>query len=372
MVETRPESGNWHFVQVVRVGEGAVVAASASAYLNDMRRPTIFALLFFCFCRPGTAEAQKTDSVWIRNGDRITGEVKSVRRGLLKYSTDDLSTINIEWDKVLRIRSRATFEVQVRSGQKYFGNLGLAPNAQVSVGADTLVLSDIVAITPIRRSFFSRIDGYLDLGASYQKSHSALQLTSGMKATYRAPRFETSFEASTFREDRSDAERVARLTSKLTQRFLTLGRWSYGAIIGYDQNNELDLAGRPRLVGFVGRSFIRSNRIDLRGFTGLVGTLERYYSTDTTSTGFEGLIGGEFSAFRYDHPKLDAGISSSIYPSFTVKGRVRAQNDLRLSYELLSDFMLTGTIFDSFDNKPQAAAASKHDFGTTLAISWTF
>jgi hypothetical protein len=51
---------------------------------------------------------------------------------------------------------------------------------------------------------------------------------------------------------------------------------------------------------------------------------------------------------------------------------VRAQNDLRLSYELLSDFMLTGTIFDSFDNKPQAAAASKHDFGTTLAISWTF
>ena len=41
----------------------------------------------------GAAEAQKTDSVWIRNGDRITGEVKSLSRGLLKYSTDDLGTV---------------------------------------------------------------------------------------------------------------------------------------------------------------------------------------------------------------------------------------------------------------------------------------
>jgi hypothetical protein len=34
--------------------------------------------------------------------------------------------------------------------------------------------------------------------------------------------------------------------------------------------------------------------------------------------------------------------------------------------------MLTGTLFDSFDSKPQSEAASKHDIGTTLAISWTF
>src|SRR5678810_964877 len=64
------------------------------------------------------AKAQKTDSVWIKNGDRITGEVKSLSRALLKYSTDDLGTIYIEWDKVVRISSKATFEVQVNTGQK--------------------------------------------------------------------------------------------------------------------------------------------------------------------------------------------------------------------------------------------------------------
>ena len=128
------------------------------------------------------AKAQKTDSVWIKNGDRITGEVKSLSRALLKYSTDDLGTIYIEWDKVVRISSKATFEVQVNTGQKYYGSLGKASNGWVAIGLDTLSLFHIVAITPIRQGLIDRVDGYLDLGFSFQKANKTLQLTSGAKA----------------------------------------------------------------------------------------------------------------------------------------------------------------------------------------------
>ena len=61
-----------------------------------------------------------------------------------------------------------------------------------------------------------------------------------------------------------------------------------------------------------------------------------------------------------------------IFPSFTIGGRVRLQTDVRVSYELISDFMLTATLFDTFDSKPPSAVASKHDYGTTFAITWTF
>ena len=100
----------------------------------------------------GGAQAQKTDSVWIRNGDRITGEVKSLSRALLKYSTNDLGTISIEWDKVDRIMSPATFEVQLRSGVKHYGALGLGRSGTLVLGVDTLLLADIVSITPIKRT----------------------------------------------------------------------------------------------------------------------------------------------------------------------------------------------------------------------------
>ena len=55
-----------------------------------------------------------------------------------------------------------------------------------------------------------------------------------------------------------------------------------------------------------------------------------------------------------------------------MQGPVRLQYDVRLSYELLKDFMLTGTLFDTYDSKPLVEGAPKNDFGTTRAITWTY
>src|SRR3954453_20026907 len=112
----------------------------------------------------GAAEAQKTDSVWIRNGDRITGEVKSLSRGLLKYSTDDLGTIYIEWDKVDRISTTTLVEVLLISGQKHYGFLQPGASGWLSLAGESLPLSQIVAMRPIDQKFFGRLSGYLDLG----------------------------------------------------------------------------------------------------------------------------------------------------------------------------------------------------------------
>lgn len=328
--------------------------------------------MLFLLLGARVAEAQKTDSVWIRNGDHITGEIKSLSRALLEYSTDDLGTIYIEWDKVDRITSPATFEVQLTSGKKYYGPLGLAPVGQVLMGSDTLPLRDIVGIAPIKGSVLARLSGYLDLGFSFQKAHQTVQLTTGARVAYRGTLAETVFELTTFVEDRDDAAETSRLSTGLTERLLFGERWSAGLGVGFDRNDELDLAGRARLIGFGSRTLAQSNHVDFRANLGLMVTREQYFSSDTTSHGLEGVVSAEFNAFRYDQPKLNASIKSQAFPSFTVQGRVRLQNDLRVSYELVKDFMLTFTLFDSYDNKPQAVGAPKNDFGTTFAISWTF
>ena len=320
----------------------------------------------------GEAEGQKTDSVWFRNGDRITGEVKSLFRARLKYSTDDLGTIYIEWDKIVRISSPATFEVQLGSGQKYYGILGLARDGSVVVGADTLALMEIVTITPIKGKVLSRLSGYLDLGFSYQKANKTLQLSSSARVMYRGPLAETVLDLSTFREDREDASETARLTTGLTERLRIGERWSTGFAFGYNRNEELDLAGRGTFLAFGSRTVARSNHNDFWITGGLVLTRERYFSTDSAVAGVEALVGASFAAFRYDHPKMDVSVTSQAYPSLSIQGRVRWQNDLRVSYELVKDFMLTVTLFDSYDSKPQSQDAAKNDFGTTLAISWTF
>jgi hypothetical protein len=320
----------------------------------------------------GAAEAQKTDSVWIRNGDRITGEVKSLSRGLLKYSTDDLGTISIEWDKVARISTTTVLEIQLRSGRKFYGPLGIGPTGSLVLAADTLPLAETVAMVPIEEQLLSRLSGYLDLGFSYQKAHKTAQLSSGARVVYRTPTVETTLELTTFLEDRDDAARTSRFTGSLTERLFPASRWSAGVVLGYDRNDELDLGGRGRLVGFGTRTLTQSNHAELRASGGLVLIREQYFSTDSTTSGVEGLLATAFRAFRYDQPKLDAYLSVQAFPSLSIQGRVRLQTDLRLSYELVEDFMLTATVFDSYDSKPQAVGAAKNDFGTTLAITWTF
>ncbi len=326
----------------------------------------------FLLLGAGVLEAQKTDSVWIRNGDRITGEVEGLSRGLLKYSTDDLGTIYIEWDKVDRISTTTLVELQLTSGEKYYGHLAAGASGWLGVGGESLPLSQIVSMRTIDQKFFGRVSGYLDLGFSYQKANKTVQLTTGTQVVYRARRTETALQISTFLEDREDTEETSRLSSSLTQRLLLSNRWSTGLVVGYDINEELDLAGRGRLVAFAARTFIQNNHVELYLTGGTLVTRERYFSTDSTSTGLEGLIGASFRAFRYDRPKLDALVTTQVYPSFTVAGRVRMQNDLRVSYELVKDFMITATLFDAYDSKPQTRDAPTNDFGTTLAITWTF
>ena len=86
----------------------------------------------------------------------------------------------------------------------------------------------------------------------------------------------------------------------------------------------------------------------------------------------EAVVGGDFLAFRFDSPKLDANTSLYVFPSVTDLGRVRIQFDTRFSYELLKDFTVALTFYDSFDSRPPTAGVEKNDFGVTFGLGWKF
>ncbi len=156
-----------------------------------------------------TVWAQKTDIVVLRNGDRITGEIKELRVGKLKYSTDDVGTIFIEWDKVIFLKSKSTFELETEEGDKYFGTvdtdttekklLVLNQNRTVS-----LALSRVIRISRIKDSFWKRLDGSADFGFSYTKASQVGRLTLDGDVRYRTRRLSSNLDATstnTFRED---------------------------------------------------------------------------------------------------------------------------------------------------------------------------
>src|SRR5215510_11646756 len=70
---------------------------------------------------------QKTDVIVLANGDRITGEIKSLNAGVLRVDLDYVDgAISVQWLKVRRITSNQLFIVQAQDGSLYTGTLASA------------------------------------------------------------------------------------------------------------------------------------------------------------------------------------------------------------------------------------------------------
>ena len=55
--------------------------------------------------------AQTRDTVILRSGHPVIGEIKSLRRGNLEFDTDEMDLVNIDWDDVALLISHSFFEV---------------------------------------------------------------------------------------------------------------------------------------------------------------------------------------------------------------------------------------------------------------------
>jgi hypothetical protein len=329
--------------------------------------------------RPPALAAQKSDTLQLNNGDRIIGEVTILRNGLLEYETDNIGTINVKWNRVVQLTSRLYFEVQTRDGQRYFGTFPhVDSTGYLAVSSTLLPLPDVVWIRRIKKSsFFDRIDGYFDLGFSYAKSNQTLQLTSGLDAAYLLEDWGVFLKEDVFLQRQKGADRTSRWSIQPSVQRKLPRRWLLYAGGQLQQNQELDLDLRTLISPGAGRDLFRTNTQQASAFLGIAAQRERYNdptqaSGQRTATSLEASLLGNYRAFRYDQPELDLSANAHVFPSLSDPGRVRAETDVRIRYELVKDFFLTLAFQSSFDSRPPSSDSPESDFATTLSLTWNF
>ncbi|HNS18590.1 MAG TPA: DUF481 domain-containing protein [Bacteroidales bacterium] len=310
------------------------------------------------------------------NGDRITGEVKKLEYGLVTFKTDDAGTISIKWDKIASLTGKDTFEVETEEGNVYFGSILESSLPDTLIVATNLLRFEIakasvVSIIPIKNKFLKRLDGSVGAGFSYTKATTLAQLNFNTAVQYRTKKLSTSFsyDGNFSTQEEEDATRRQEF-NYLFQRFLT-GRWVYGIQTGFEQNSELGLDLRINLGVAGGRNMIQNNRNVLQALVGFQGISE-WLSGETGSTGdFEGIINVNYSLFKYDSPKSSISIITAAFPGITDWGRFRFNSSIKISQEIISDFTIGLTFYNSFDNRP-AEGSEKNDWGVTTSIGYTF
>ncbi len=322
------------------------------------------------------AWAEKTDYIVLVNGDRLTGEVKMLSKGQLKISTDDLGTLYMEWDKVVAISTLGTFDVATSDGQRHVGRFDVPPAGGLAlVGYDGSVLTfpflDVVEAAPIRARFFDRIDGSVDIGASYAKSSGISQTTLDGDATYRRPSFETSVNFSSTLSQSPDTADTARYLLQFGYaRFFGTG-WRIQPLGILEHNSDLGLELRSTAALVVGKYLTRSNHATVLMSGGLSGGSERPVDEPRT-TNVDAIVALTGSIYNYDYPKTNVDFATLIFPALKDPGRVRINASARLRRELLKDLFISFNAYDTYDSRPPTEEANNNDVGFSLSFGWTF
>jgi hypothetical protein len=323
--------------------------------------------------------APKTDVVVLVNGDHLTGEIKALEHNRLRFSTDHLGTVYIEWDKIARLKSDQYLLLERSDGRRYYGQLGSdAHDAQLAVrrsGAqkqELVEMSSVVRAEPIEGGdFIDRLDGYVSAGLDAAKASNqrSLDFAGGLSAKTRE--HEWSVEAAANVTDDSAGDTSQRYDGKANWRQLLPRRDFWQAFGGLSHNTELDLDLRSTAGGGYGRYFVQTNSAEWVGGLGLAYSHELYGGGNTVDS-IEAVLTTSFSIFRYDFPETDLGGSLALIPSLTESGRYRAEADLRAKYEFVDDLYFEFKLYGSYDSKPPSVDAEKSDYGIVTSLGYSF
>lgn len=327
---------------------------------------------------PATA-APKTDVVVLRNGDRITGEVKGLEQGQLSFKTDATGTISIEWDEVATLQSGQYLQVELTSGLRYAGRAGRPQEAGVllvNLGEDArgwpLPLTDVIRIAPIDQGgIFDRLDGYITAGFDYTKATDIRQFTFSGGLSTRDERRLWSVDGSTTLTSQGEEEDSNRFDLGVVNRRFLPERWFWQSFGSFDGNDELGLDLRATIGAAYGRFLVQTGRNEWVAYGGVAVTREDFEQADTNDS-VEAVLGTQYWFFRYDAPEASLDATLNLFPSLTESGRLRSEGRLRARYEIVDDLFFEASLYQSYDSEPGQSADSNSDYGVTTSLGYSF
>ncbi|MEZ5988870.1 MAG: DUF481 domain-containing protein [Planctomycetota bacterium] len=319
----------------------------------------------------------KTDVLLLFNGDRLTCEIKELEHGLLRVKTDSMSTIEVEWKDIRRIRSRVPYRVELGDGSILYGSLDFVGEegkvgVRDAVGLTEVPLGRIVALTRAEETIKSKLDFSVQLGFSFTKSSDVAQLNFGLDSTWRDLDWDIRFKLSSITTSKGNDG-----TSKKEDVSLGYRRFYEGGLFldvsgGFQANDELGLKLRSYVGPGVGLALLRDSTHALLVGVGVHASREQATAGGEDVDQVEAVAGASYSIFDFESPKTDLTLQVAAFPSLTEAERIRGEVDARLRKEIVTDFFWDLTFYWLYDSSPPSSASGKDDYGIVSSLGWSF
>jgi hypothetical protein len=326
--------------------------------------------------------AQKNrDLVIMKNGDRLTGEVKKLQNGILYFSVDYVAdSIQLDWLQVETIKSPGTFQVILKNGSHLAGTITKvpakeAPGKDFEVRAGSYNVSaagpDVINIELRKPSFWKQLTGSMDFGSDFTSGNNQVSLSSDASVAYATTRWTASaaFTSSFSGQSNSSKTNLLELSGQL-ERYFTRNSSALG-LVDFLHSSQQDLQLRTTLGGGYSHYIFRTNQNALRWILGAVYTEETFVSTvsQPTDQNIEALLGSQYQLLRFSRYNLQSQLY--VFPGLSDAGRVRATTKTILNVKLPNNFFTNLSFWDNYDSRPPVSA-KKNELGISSGVGWSF
>jgi hypothetical protein len=326
----------------------------------------------------------KTDVVVMKNGDRLTGEIKGLNSGVLYVNMDYiLGTSSVQWSKVHHVESKQLFIVKTESGSVYTGTLstsdvpsGRPIEIEVATGPETKVALErrqVVKIDQTSQNFWQRFNGDINLGAIYSKGNQSTQFNLDSLVQYPRERWSAQADYSSTLASSTGASPSTRNQLDLqSQRLLRWDNWFYQGLGIFLQSSEQDIDLQGTLGGGIGRYLKNTNnsQISLLGGLGWQDTAYRATVEPLANQNLAtALVAGQMRFFRFNKTTFNLGVI--VLPALNQPGRVHVNMNTSYYIKLFSNLTWNISFYGNWDNRPPANFSGS-DYGTSSGLGWTF
>jgi len=327
---------------------------------------------------------EKTDVIVMKNGDRLTCQVKGLDGGVLYVSLDYIDgTTSVQWSKVAHLESNQLFIVQTGNGEVYTGKLKTpeTPAGQpvkieiVETPENEAVVdrSQIVKMGQTSDRFWQRFNGEISSGIIYSKGNQSTQYNVASDAAYLRERWNAGANFSSSLSSSTGSNVSTRNDLQLSAaRLLRWDNYFYAGLANFLQSSEQGIRLQTTIGGGVGRYLKNTNNATISVLGGLAFETTDYQPS-IASQGQQNLITAVIAAdvklFKFSKTNLD--ITAMVFPALSQPGRVHFNTNASYYVKLFSNLKWNLSFYGNWDNQPPPTFSGS-DYGSSSGLSWTF
>jgi len=327
---------------------------------------------------------QKSDVIVMKNGDKITCEVKGLSSNTLYISVDYiLNILSVDWTKVDHIDSKQLFQVRTQDGTVYTGALstpetptGRPLQIEVLEAGErkvTLERTKVVSVYETSESFRQHWNGQLGAGFTYTKGNDSSQYNLSSSIGYAETRWAARASYTSNLNSSSGSSTSTRNQLALqAQRLMRWNNWYDAGIASFLQSSVQGIQLQDTFAGAIGRNIINRGSTYFTVYGGFAWQQINYQqakipaSTQQLTTG---LVGTNLKLFRYN--KTNLSVSANLLPAISGPGRVQFFLNTCYYVKLWGQLNWNVTFYGNRDNRPPPGFATS-DFGASSGLSISF